>query len=199
MRLAPGGLRLVFALGVAGAIAAILITPLAAVPFWLIAVAIGAFYRDPDRTVPGSGAVAPADGTVRSIETTDDGRVRLAIFLNLWHVHVIRAPWTGTIATSRRIDGHRRPAFLARAADNAGVELELESGTLALQAGMLARRVRVYPDPGAAVDRGERVGHIAFGSRVTVTFPPGVDDEAVLVAEGERTRAGETRLLATAP
>lgn len=199
MRLAPGGLRLVAAFVAVGVVLAVGLAPIAGVVAWAGAIAVAVVYRDPERTPPASGAVAPADGTVRAVETTAEGRLRVVIFLNLWHVHVVRAPWAGTVASRRRIDGHRRPAFLASAADNAGVELAVGGGTLALQAGLLARRVRVYPDAGDAIERAQRVGHIAFGSRVSVTFPATVTRADLLVEEGARTRAGETRLLAVAP
>lgn len=199
MRLAPGGGRLAAGLAVLGLAVGVVVTPIGGAAVGLLALVVAGFYRDPARTPPETGVVAPADGRVRAIERTDSGRLRVVIFLNLWNVHVVRTPWGGPVRERRRIDGHRRPAFLAAAANNAGVALTVGPGRLVLQAGALARRVRVYPAAGADLDRGDRVGHIAFGSRVTVTLPRGLDPEALLVDVGDRTRAGETRLLADDP
>lgn len=192
MRVAPGAGRMASVPVIAGMIGAVLAT-------WyvgLVGIALGAlvmaFYRDPARTPDGEGIVSPADGTVREIEHTDEGRVRVAIFLNVWHVHVIRAPWDGTVEATARVDGHRRPAFLAGAADNAGIAMDIGPGTVTMRAGVVARRVRAYVDPGTDVVRGERIGHIAFGSRVDVVMPPDVDLDGLAVAPGDRVRAGSS-------
>ncbi|MFP4591463.1 MAG: phosphatidylserine decarboxylase [Halobacteriales archaeon] len=196
MRLAPGGARLVAVWLAVALLGAIAVHPAAGLLAGALALAMAAFYRDPDRAPPAEGIVAPADGRVHAVEATDDGRLEVVIFLNLWHVHVVRAPWAGRVDRVERVAGHRRPAFLASAAENAGIRLDLDGGRVTMQAGLVARRVRAYVAAGEAVDRGERVGHIAFGSRVAVTLPEGVDREAVRVAVGDRTRAGETRLTA---
>lgn len=190
MRVAPGAGRVASVPVLVGMVGAILTTW----PVGLLGIALGAlvmaFYRDPARTPDGAGVLAPADGTVREIERTDEGHIRVAIFLNVWHVHVIRAPWAGTVAATTRVDGHRRPAFLAGAAENAGIAMDLGSGTVTMRAGMVARRVRAYVGAGSDVARGDRIGHIAFGSRVDVVLPPEVDREALAVSVGDRVRAG---------
>jgi phosphatidylserine decarboxylase len=62
-------------------------------------------------------------------------------------------------------------------------------------AGVLARVITGYVDTGETVDRGERVGHIAFGSRTDVLLPAGVAPGDVEVGPGESTTAGETVIL----
>jgi phosphatidylserine decarboxylase len=47
------------------------------------------------------------------------------------------------------------------------------------------------------VERGERIGHIAFGSRADVVLPASVGRDDLHVAEGDSVRAGET-VIATA-
>lgn len=192
MRIAPGGWRLAIApiaIG-AGVIAAGFGAP--GIVLVLLGVSILAFYRDPDRHPSGAGYLAPADGRVMVADRTDDGLVRLAIFLNVWHVHVIRAPWRGTVGSTARVAGHRRPSFLKAAANNAGIELDLGEGQVTMRAGLLARRVSAYVSTGDEVDRGDRIGHIAFGSRVDVVFPDHIDLDDLAVAIGDRVRAGET-------
>src|SRR5271154_3716701 len=60
------------------------------------------FFRDPERRIPaGPGEiVSPADGVVTAsewIETSGGSRLRLSIFLNVFDVHVNRAPVAGTV------------------------------------------------------------------------------------------------------
>jgi phosphatidylserine decarboxylase len=60
------------------------------------------FFRDPERRIPaGLGEiVSPADGVVTEaewIETAAGSRLRLSIFLNVFDVHVNRAPVAGTV------------------------------------------------------------------------------------------------------
>lgn len=191
MRIAPGGVTVAAVPAAIGVIAAVIGLWPAAVAAGILAGAVLVVYRDPDRSPAGAGIIAPADGTVREVYAVD-GRVALAIFLNLHHVHVVRAPAAGRIERLDRVDGHRRPAFLSGAVANAGVEVTTDGWTTTLRAGAVARRVRPYVDPGDDVARGERLGHIAFGSRVDVTLPPSVDRGDLTVAPGDRVRAGQT-------
>lgn len=194
MRIAPGGVAVAAVPAVVGAVAAVTeVWPVAAACAGL-ALAVLAFYRDPERRPAGPGVLAPADGRVHEIGVVD-GRVTVAIFLNVLDVHVVRAPAAGEVGAVERVAGHRRPAFLATAAANAGVRVETGAWDATLRAGLLARRVRAYVAPGDALARGERVGHIAFGSRVDVRLPPGVAVADLAVAGGDRVRAGETVLV----
>ena len=60
----------------------------------VIALAVLAFFRDPERTVPAGDALvlSPADGKVMLAETLADGRQHVAIFLSVFNVHINRAP-----------------------------------------------------------------------------------------------------------
>ena len=58
-------------------------------------------------------------------------------------------------------------------------------------AGLVARRILAFVKEGDAVEAGERVGLIRFGSRVDVYLPAGTGREVLL---GQRTIAGETIL-----
>lgn len=195
MRVAPGGLRL----AAAGLVIAIAVAipgfVLPAIAIGIAAIAVLLFYRDPTRRPVDDGYLAAADGRIRAVETTDEGRVRVVTFLNIWDVHVVRSPWDGQVTATHRVSGSRRPAFLASARGNAGVDVSLDEGVIALRAGLVARRVRTYVDAGDVVPRGGRIGHIAFGSRVDVILPPGIEPADVTVDEGDRVRAGETVLV----
>ena len=58
-------------------------------------------------------------------------------------------------------------------------------------AGLIARRIVFHKKPGDAVQAGERVGLIKFGSRVDVLLGP---EWEVQVREGDRVKAGSSVL-----
>jgi phosphatidylserine decarboxylase len=153
-------------------------------------------YRDPERTPPPGGLVAPADGTVSVLRWDDDtGRVRVGIYLSLSNVHVVRTPAGGRVHDVRRESGPRWPATLARAEKNERVHVDFDGLRLTMLTGAAARRIRPYVDAGDRVRRGARLGHIAFGSRVDVLLPPSVGPGDVAVDPGECVRAGESVLV----
>ncbi|WP_049928500.1 protein sorting system archaetidylserine decarboxylase [Halopiger goleimassiliensis] len=200
------------------------IFPLLAAPFALLisagaglatlALAVGtlAFFRDPDRNPPPTGVVSPADGTVSVLREEGD-RVRLGVFMNVWHVHVVRAPVAASVVDVEHVSGAHRPAFSKDSDRNERVHLALETdspnlpdasgreadatqdATVTLVAGAFARRIFPYVEPGDDVERGDRLGHIAFGSRVDLVFPPSVDPEDLAVEPGDSATAGETVVL----
>jgi phosphatidylserine decarboxylase len=63
-------------------------------------------------------------------------------------------------------------------------------------AGLVARRIVTYSQPGDSATQGQRMGIIRFGSRVDVFVPPGT---RIRVREGERVRAGSTTIAEFAP
>ncbi|WP_049933834.1 protein sorting system archaetidylserine decarboxylase [Halarchaeum acidiphilum] len=149
------------------------------------------FHRDPEREIADSGVVAPADGRV-SVCRTESGRVRVGVFMNVSDVHVNRAPLGGVVASVDHRLGAHRPAFSKDSEKNERVRITTDSYELDLIAGAFARRIHPSVEPGDTVARGERVGHISFGSRVDVLLPPEYGREDVDVAVGEQVTAGET-------
>lgn len=143
------------------------------------------FFRDPERQVD-SGIVSPADGVV-----IEAGR-HISIFMNLWNVHVNRAPLAGTIAAMQHMPGQHAPAFREKG-DNERLHIELhtEHGDITVTqiAGTIARRIVPYLSPGEVIEKGQRIGIIRFGSKVTVELP---DDASPAVETGDRVRAGQT-------
>jgi len=170
---------------------------------WLpVAAWIPLFFRDPDRPGPRGDrlVLAPADGRVVSIAEVRDAdvmpgpAVRIAIFMNVFNVHVNRHPVNGTVV--RR--AYRPGKFLNASLDKASVDNEQMSLGIATPrgavlvrqiAGLIARRIVTDPLEGEAVRQGERLGLIRFGSRVETFVPPGA---VARVAVGDRTRAGIT-------
>ncbi|WP_247728494.1 protein sorting system archaetidylserine decarboxylase [Halovivax limisalsi] len=202
MNVAPGAVRYAivpFAVAPFG----LVIFPPAGVALSLLGIFVLWFFRDPERTPPASGIVAPADGTVSVLREEGD-RVRLGIFMNVWDVHVNRSPATGRVVDVEHTPGAHRPAFSKDSDRNERVHLRFEDGPdpapiedVTLIAGAFARRITPYVETDERVERGDRIGHIAFGSRVDIVFAPSVSTDDVLVTQGEKTRAGETVVLAT--
>jgi len=178
--------------------------PLTALPV-LLAVFFLWFFRDPDRVVPtGPGViVSPADGMVTEaewIETAAGTRLRLSIFLNIFDVHVNRAPVGGTVrAVEYREGGFMNAMKPESVMTNEQTLVVIDAGDCEISykqiAGLLARRIVCTVKPGDRVERGQRVGMIKFGSRTDVLIPA----EAVLkVKRGARVSGGST-ILAVLP
>lgn len=156
------------------------------------------FHRDPVRTPPASGVVAPADGTVQVIRE-DDGRLRLGTYMSGLDVHVIRAPADGIVREVEHVPGANKLAFTKESDRNERRRIEFEDYVVELVAGAFARRTYAYVEPGETVERGQRIGHISFGSRVDVVFPPGFDRDDLTVARGHHLYAGETAVASERP
>ncbi|HLB70195.1 MAG: phosphatidylserine decarboxylase [Candidatus Methanoperedens sp.] len=148
------------------------------------------FFRDPERKPQGGedDAVSPADGKVITL----DGRC-ICIFMNIYDVHVNRAPLAGRITVIDYKPGGFIPAFFKDSDINERnhVVIETEYGTVELFqiAGILTRRIVSYISEGGHVKRGERIGMIRFGSRVDVHIPETYEFTVKLNAT---VKAGET-------
>jgi phosphatidylserine decarboxylase len=115
--------------------------------------------------------------------------------MNVTDVHVNRAPMAGTVQSVTHEPGKHWPAFSKESDRNERLRVEFEEYAVVLIAGAVARRVHPSVTPGQSVERGERIGHISFSSRVDVVFPPGVTREDLCVDRGTVVRAGESRLV----
>jgi phosphatidylserine decarboxylase len=174
------------------------------VPFWLLAVFILQFFRDPPRVLPGDpGAVlSAADGRVVEVSRVQDPYVKrealkVSVFMNVFNVHSNRSPVDGVVKERWYFPG----GFLNAALDKASLDnernalwLQTSQGrdvTCVQVAGLIARRILCYVDPGAVLARGQRFGFIRFGSRVDVYLPL---DAEVTAAIGEKVYAAESVL-----
>ena len=174
----------------------------------IVALWMAYFFRDPWRVTPTRPGliVSPADGIVVSLGPAPPppellmGTApvpRIGIFLNLFDVHIARAPVGGRVAARRYTKGRFVNASLDKASlDNERLAIRLapeESPEIAvvLIAGLVARRIVCPLYEGQRVTVGERIGLIRFGSRVDIYIPP---PYAPLVALGQRMVAGETVL-----
>ncbi len=187
------------ALSAAGTLLWYLLNPAFAAPLFLLALFCLYFFRDPDRTIPdGPVAVSPADGKVVGIIGDGAGAecTRISIFLNIFDVHVNRAPIAGKIANVEYTKGQ----FLVASREIASTQNERNTVTIAGDstsvrfaqiAGLIARRIVFYKKPGDAVAKGERVGLIKFGSRVDIFLGP---EWEIKVQPGERVSGGSSVL-----
>jgi phosphatidylserine decarboxylase len=166
------------------------------------------FFRNPKRTTPVSDhlVISPADGRVLStgiMPVPDDLDLpkgewrRISIFMNVFDVHVNRAPVAGkVIATS-----YHKGAFLNASLDKASEQNERQNMVLEMAsgqavgvvqiAGLVARRISLEAAVGDHLNIGQQYGIIRFGSRVDVWLPASTP---VAVLAGQTAVAGETIL-----
>ena len=164
------------------------------------------FLQKLKRTTPVTDnlVIAPADGRVLStgvVAVPDDLDLpagewrRISIFMNVFDVHVNRAPVSGeVVATS-----YHRGQFLNASLDKASEKNERQNMVLRCQdgqsigvvqiAGLVARRILLETAVGDHLSVGQQFGIIRFGSRVDVWVPAST---SVPVLAGQKTIAGET-------
>src|SRR5579883_780652 len=182
----------------AGALVAWLVGPWTGLPLFLIGAFCAWFFRDPERPIPvGPVALSPADGRVVAVVPEGERHTRISIFLNVFDVHVNRAPISGVITDIE----YRKGKFLVASGEIASAENEqniltirADDGTKVVFkqiAGLIARRIICDKRVGDVVQAGERIGMIKFGSRVDVIFGP---EWYVEVSPGTRVSAGTSVL-----
>ena len=157
--------------------------PLAALA-WLAAVFIGQFFRDPPRPIPRepNAVLSPADGRVLVVEQARDpylnrDALKISVFMNVFNVHSNRSPVDGEV----RNRWYHAGSFVNASLDKASVDNERNALHIATTsgtdvtcvqiAGLIARRILCYVQPGDRLARGQRYGFIRFGSRVDVYLP----------------------------
>lgn len=213
MKLDRDGLPFIALAVLPGAVALARRRPGPALALCALPVAVGAFFRDPERE-PDRGrptdedaVLSPADGKVMYVGPADPAATpegtwqQVVIFLSVADVHINRSPYAGRVT-----DVSYRPGrFLAAFTPESGSENERSEITLVRTladgtertvvfrqiVGMLARRVVTRIAVGDEVVTGQRIGLMKFGSRMDVFVPHEVD---LLVREGDRVVGGETVL-----
>lgn len=169
--------------------------------FWIGFAFMLQFFRDPPRKISAASdeLVAPASGKVIKIENATDPYLerdclKVSIFMNVFSVHSNLIPISGIIKERWYSPGK----FLNAAVDKASTENERnalwlqtddEQDIVFVQvAGLIARRILCYVEPGEAVDTGDRYGFIRFGSRVDLYLPTNID---VKVKLGQWVHSGQ--------
>ena len=166
------------------------------------------FFRNPVRTTPVTDnlVIAPADGRVLStgpakvpadLDLPDGEWRRIAIFMNVFDVHVNRAPVAGKVTATSYHAGQFVNASLDKASEaneRQNIVMEMDGGQtvgIVQIAGLVARRILLEAGIGDQLAVGQQFGIIRFGSRVDLWIPASTP---VLVMPGQRTVAGETVL-----
>ncbi len=177
------------------------------------------FFRDPPRRIPviQNGTpllISPADGVIsfvgpslppEELNLSDEDRralTRVSVFMNVFNVHVNRAPIAGVVEKIAYRPGKFFNASLDKASEHnerSSILLRLADGrplVCTQVAGLIARRIVCRVKEGAPLATGQRFGIIRFGSRVDVYLPPGIQP---LVAVGDKSVAGQTIFARMAP
>jgi phosphatidylserine decarboxylase len=153
---------------------------------WAAVLFVGQFFRDPPRVVPQQPHVvlSPADGKIVLVERgrdpyLDREALKISVFMNVFNVHSNRSPVDAVVKNKWYHAGR----YLNAALDKASLENERSALHLATAdganvtcvqiAGLVARRILCYVQPGDRLARGQRYGFIRFGSRVDVYLPVG--------------------------
>jgi len=191
-----------FGLGVVSVVLWYLNMPAALVALPLVLAAFFLwFFRDPNRKIPQlpGQIVSPGDGVVTEaewIETVSGSRLRLSIFLNVFDVHVNRAPVAGVVKVSDfRKGGFMNAMNPESVLYNEQTLITIDAGGYEVGikqiAGLLARRIVCNVKVGDRLERGQRIGLIKFGSRVDVLMPAAAN---LKVKTGSRVKGGSTVL-----
>ena len=192
----------------AAAVPAIVLMVAGVSPAWvvlaaLLPVAIGLFFRDPDRVSPPDRAMvlSPADGRVmhagpaRPNEAPPGEWLQVTIFLSVLDVHINRTPVAGRVQRIEYVPGTFRAAFKADSHENEHSEIWIDHDGVPIVVrqvvGLLARRVVCRLKPGDDLVPGQRIGLMKFGSRMDVFLPP---SSSLRVAQGARVVAGVTEI-----
>lgn len=169
-----------------------------------------AFFRDPQRKIVCDELtmVSPADGVVSDVGVVDDERFeggkafRVGIFLNIFNVHVNRAPCRVRVEGIEYKEGLFKNAMDPESAQvnesNAVtmVRLDEPADKLIVRqiSGAIARRIVCVAKDGDELAAGERFGMIKFGSR-TELYMPNREELKCLVNVGDKVKAGLTKVI----
>ena len=173
-----------------------------ALPFWLIAIFVLQFFRDPPRELPNNAnaIVSPADGRIVFVGKARDpfldrDALKVSVFMNVFNVHSNRSPVDGAVQSVWYHPGQ----FVNAALDKASQEnernalwIKTKAGddvTCVQIAGLVARRILCYVGKGDQLSRGQRYGFIRFGSRVDLYLPL---DMFIKVSIGDKVYATST-------
>ena len=183
-------------------IASWFVMPWLSLLFLLLILFTLAFFRDPERTVPGDPnlVVAAADGKITEIIEIDETEVlktrtrRIGIFLSIFDVHTNRAPIDGRVIyrqhreglylDARRSECSEKNEAMTWAFENPRVTIVVRQIT-----GAIARRIVAWSEIGDELEKGKRFGMIRFGSRTEVYLPLTAE---ILVKTGAHVCGGST-------
>jgi phosphatidylserine decarboxylase len=171
---------------------------------FLFALFTAYFFRDPERIVPydDHALLSPADGTIIDIREVEESLYlkekvkRVSIFMSPFNVHINRTPLTGVIDYVHYHPGKFLSAFKEKASlDNESILIGIRDSkgvqkiAVKLIAGLIARRIVFNKKPGDALQQGERMGMIRFGSRAELFCPLSTE---IRIKNGDKVNGGLT-------
>lgn len=163
--------------------------------------------------------VSPANGKIIAIESITTNHVSffkegilneleadgvtlpahvIVIQMNLKNIHVQRAPVVGEVISVKHFDGKFKNALYGKGREqlvnanekNLTIIRNADETVAVIQvAGVLARRIKSYVEPGDEVTQGEKIGFIALGSQVVLVAP---QSRELSVKVGDKVIDGET-------
>jgi len=179
-------------------------TLLASVCIWTLA-----FFRDPYRAAHADKnlLLAPADGKITDIEIVENDFIggpalRIGIFLNIFDVHINRAPCNVKVERITYRPGKYKNAANPQSGrvnesnDLVMVRTDSPKDRLIVRqiSGAIARRIVCAATEVQELSGGEKFGMIKFGSR-TELYVPARENAKCLVKIGEKVKAGLTPLI----
>lgn len=161
------------------------------------------FFRSPKRICSPieNIIVTPADGKVVVIEEVDEPEflktkcLQVSIFMSPFNVHVNWFPMSGFVKYVRHHKGRFMGAYLPKSStenERTTVVIEGANGKQILVrqvAGAMARRIVCYAKETSAVNQGDQMGFIKFGSRLDLYLPI---DSDVKVKIGDKVQGTQT-------
>ncbi len=160
------------------------------------------FFRDPVRGITAGPleVVSPADGKILAVEDLKETSHyagpcrRITIFLNVFNVHVNRAPFEGTVREIKRGGTGYLIASKQEASEHnvwCDIWMETPRGPMTVRqiTGMVARRIVCRATVGDELSKGQKFGMIQFGSRTELYLP---QSAAACVKAGDKVSAGTT-------
>ncbi len=198
----PEGFPIIFTLGFCAIFFGIIGASFIGFLFFILTLFSIYFFRDPPRypMIDRGDVLSPADGKVLFVGKEKDplegkDSLKISIFMDLFSVHVNRAPVKGEVKAII----YKKGKFLNASLDKASKENEQniihfrvgrgENFVLVQVAGLIARRIVCWLNPKDKVEAGDKIGLIKFGSRVELYMPENYDP---LVSVGEKVFAGES-------
>ncbi len=203
--IAPEGVPFVLGAAAPALLARLLGLRKTAMAFGALVCFTGWFFRNPPRTPPRGDdlILAPGDGKVIAIQKEFEPRylkepsIRVSIFLNIFDVHINRMPCAGTVMDmayqpGRFLDASGQDATVHNEQNALMIETPSKKKVLCVQvAGLVARRIVCWAQPGDTAVSGQRFGLIRFGSRMDTYFDV---DSRVRVRVGDQVKGGESIL-----
>ena len=138
------------------------------------------FFRDPEKNIPQNSEnliIAPADGkiiTLRKVTSEEQKKFhttanasKISIFMNVFNVHVNRAPITGKITHLLHTKGKKLPAFREKSSElneHTDIQIQNKNTTISLRliAGLVAQRIVTFKEKNYNITAGERMNRLVY-------------------------------------